>query len=408
MKILLINKFLYRRAGAETSFLDTARLLSSKGHEVILWGMDDKKNPENKYKNFLLKGIDYNKPLGLFQSFKAGLDLLYNFKAKNQIKKLISRIKPDIAHIHNIAHQISPSILDSLYEFKIPTAMTLHDYKLFCPNYRMFTQERYCDECKNSRFHRCFLNKCVKDSYPKSLLTSLEMFLHHNILKIYDKVNTFTSPSLFLIQKARDFGLKKEIIHHKYFMDAKNCRPSYDCKEKALLYFGRLSSEKGIMPLIETVKSLKVNLRIAGGGPLKEEIEKKIKNEKINNVFFLGYKEKKDLDQEIGSILFTVVPSLWHENSPFAVLESFVKGKPVIASNTGGIPELVKDMKTGLIFNPQNTKELGNKISFLYNNPGLVKEMGQRAREFIEEEFDPDQHYLDLMHIYKQTIAAEK
>ena len=180
MKVLLINKFLYPKGGAEISTLTTGKLLSQKGHEVFFWGMKHPDNPEYPYKDYFVTHVDYDKSSGILSKLKAALNLLYSFEAKKQFEAFIKEIRPDIVHLNNIAHQISPSILHVIKKYNIPSVMTLRDYKLVCPALAMLNKGNVCEKCKGGKYYWCFFNKCTKNSYIKSFLNTVEMYLTAN------------------------------------------------------------------------------------------------------------------------------------------------------------------------------------------------------------------------------------
>lgn len=404
MKILLVNKFLYPKGGDTTVTLSTGKLLSEKGHKVIFWGMENPLNPEYPYKDYFVSYIDFNKLMNFLQQFRTTLRILYSLEAKKKIEKLIERERPDIVHLNNFAHQISPSILDVFRKYDIPTVMTMHDYKLVCPICSMLLDGKACEKCQNSRYYWCFFNKCTKKSYAKSLLNSLEMYLHHKILHIYGKIDIFISPSRFLKQKVKDMGFKKEIVYLPNFVNVKDYSPKYSFNEKIICYFGRLSKKKGLFTLLEAVKGINIKLKIIGDGSVKKDLEEKIRKENLENVSFLGYKSGDELKEEVINSMVVVLPSECYENNPRAVIEAFALGKPVIGSRIGGIPELVRDGETGLTFEPYNAKDLRKKILCLLDNQNRIKEMGQKARLLVEEEFSSDKHYERLIEIYKEAI----
>ena len=154
MKVLLINKFLYPKGGDAISTLTTGDLLSKKGHDVVYWGMQHPSNPDYPYKEYFVPYVDYNKPQGIVQKFKAAANILYSFQAKDKIEEFLKTFKPDVIHLNNFAHQISPSILNAFHKNNIPTVMTLRDYKLVCPVYTMLSHSKTCEKCKGGRYYQ--------------------------------------------------------------------------------------------------------------------------------------------------------------------------------------------------------------------------------------------------------------
>ena len=407
MKIILINKFFYLKGGSERVFFNQAELLRRKGHQVLFFSMQDDNNFPCSESNLFVDNIDYNRPGSIKDAISRSAKILYSFEAKKKLTKLIQSERPEIAHLHNIHHQISPSIIHALKAQGIPVVMTLHDYKMVCPAYTLTRDGLVCERCRGSRFYHCLLKCCTKGSRSKSLVNAIEMYLHHRMLGIYDQVDIFISPSRFLKEKVRAMGFDRDIISLPNPLDSRHYNPQYEPKADpvSFCYFGRLSPEKGIFTLIEAMKGLDADLKIIGEGPLKGELIKKVKAEKNIRVKFLGYKSGDELKMEISNCSAVVVPSEWYENYPYTILESFALGKPVVGSRIGGIPELVKDYKTGLTYSPYDTDDLHSKLEILLRDRYLIQNMGKRARKSVEKDSDPEKHYRELMKIYKMAIT---
>ncbi|MDP8235272.1 MAG: glycosyltransferase family 4 protein [Candidatus Erginobacter occultus] len=403
MKVLLVNKFLYPKGGDAKCTLATGQLLSEKGHRVDYWGMKDPANPVLPYTDTFVENIDYNGSSSVGRKIADALKILYSLEARAKISRIIEAVKPDIVHLHNFAHQISPSVLHILKKRSIPTVMTMHDYKLVCPAYTMYSKGAPCEKCGKGRYYHCLINKCVKGSYLKSLISMVEMYLHFKVLRIYKNVHVFISPSAFLKNKLRDMGFNYDIIHLPNFVHIEDYLPQYQFTEKSFCYAGRLSAEKGLLTLIRAVKGLDMELKIVGEGPLSAELRQYARAENISNIRFLGYRTGDELTKEISSSLAVVVPSEWYENNPLSIIEAFAMGKPVLGARIGGIPELVKDGETGYTFESRNTEDLRNKILRMTSRPDQIIEMGKAARKFVEVNNNPDKHYNRLLEIYQMA-----
>jgi glycosyltransferase involved in cell wall biosynthesis len=252
------------------------------------------------------------------------------------------------------------------------------------------------------------LKKCCKDSFFKSTLNTFEMYVHHKLLNIYQLVDAFICPSQFLKDKITHADFNGEFYYLPNTIDVRRLSPSYTWKENTIIYSGRLSHEKGLFTLLSAMKGLDIELKIIGDGPIKKDLEKKMQNESLTNVFLLGHLEKPELKNHTKQSMFVILPAEWYENNPVALLEAFSLGKPVIGSNIGGIPELIEDCKTGLLFEPGNVNDLRDKIEYLAKRPDLIIKMGKNARIFVEENCDSERHYRTLIEIYQNTIAFKK
>jgi glycosyltransferase involved in cell wall biosynthesis len=405
MKILLINKFLYPKGGDAISTLTTGKILASHGHKVEFWGMAHPDNPPYQFQEYFVSNVDYDGAAGPVSRAKAAMNILYSFEARKKMATLLEKFKPDVVHLNNFAHQISPSILDEIKKHRIPTVMTMHDYKMVCPTYSMLADDKPCEKCRGGRFYYCGLNRCTKGSLFKSMVNVAEMYLHHRILHIYDKIDVYISPSRFLKNKVLEMGLKGDIVYLPNCVDVAGFDPAYEWQENSIVYVGRLSHEKGVQTLINAVKDIPgIQLKIIGDGPLRTDLEKQIEAEQIKNVMFCGYKTGQYLHDEIKNSMFLVIPSEWYENNPRTVIEAFALGKPAVGARIGGIPELVQDWETGLTYASGDANDLKEKITLMVDRQDKISQMGKNARKLVEQKFNADIHYQNLIKIYKKAL----
>lgn len=365
-------------------------------------------NFSSVWNKYFVSNVDYDKKNSIKTIFKIIFNTLYSKEAKENLEKLITDFKPDIAHLHNFHHQLSPSVIFALRKYNIPIVAKLPDYKLICPSYSMLNRGKICELCNGGKFYNCVLTRCHKNSFGKSFLVTIESYLHHNILNTYKYINYFLCPSRFLMNKVQEMGLTGNFIYLPNFVDTHKIKTSENHKSNKFVYWGRLSITKGIITLIKAIKGLPVELVLIGDGPLISEIELRIEQDKINNIKLCGYLQGDALYNEIRESCVSIIPSEWYENNPNSVLESFALGLPVIGSKIGGIPELVKEGITGLTFEPGNVEDLRNKIEYMLANKDKVCEMGRNARRLIEEEFNAEKHGQKVIEIYQSTIGKQR
>lgn len=399
MKILQINKFYFLKGGSERYLFDLSKLLKQKGHKVIPFSMKDERNFPSEYSEYFIENINLHK-FNLKNIFK----FFYNYEAVQKLEKLIKKEKPDIAHLHNIAHQLTPAIIKILKKHNIPVVQTLHDYKLICPNSKLFTGSKYCEACRGGKYYNCFFRNCMHNSRAMSFLGMLEAYLNSRIKKAYDDVDMFIAPSEFMRNVCLKFGVSGKKIKTVYnFVEIENLKISaINYQEEYLLYFGRLTEEKGVMMLVEAMKNVKseIKLKIVGAGPDHKKLE--IRTEKLGlkkRVEFLGPKYGTSLKELIKGSKAVVMPSVWPENMPYSLLESMSVGKVVIAARVGGMTELIENGVNGFSFSPGNNQELSDKINDLHDYN--LSDMGRSARNKINH-LIPENHYLSLVHIYKK------
>jgi len=402
MRIIQVNKFHYLRGGAEKYFLDVTDELLRRGHNVAVFSMKHPKNIPSAWDKYFVSRVSFNEG-SLWQRLIGSLRIFYSFEAKRKFTALVKDFKPDIIHVHNIYHQISPSILDVAKKYKIPVIMHLHDYKLICPNYQLYCHDTICYDCAAPNYFRCVSKKCFKDSYLASFLVALEMFWHHRVLKIYEKnIKRYIAPSRFMKDTCVRFGVHESLITVLYnFIDT---APKLVTKTgDYLLYFGRLSSEKGIDVLLKALSKLdkKYILKIAGTGPDEVHLKKITEDLKLTQqVEFLGHLSGDEITEVVARSRAIIIPSVWLENMPFSLLESLAFGKVVIVSNIGGLAELIKDGVNGFSYPAHDSNVLAQKIADLDKIDG--SRISQAAIETVKD-LTINKHVDDLLKIYETS-----
>ncbi|MFP4458246.1 MAG: glycosyltransferase [Candidatus Zixiibacteriota bacterium] len=403
MRILFANTLHFRHGGPSVHTFDLVELLRNAGHSAEIFSMKHERNLESEIAEYFPSKIDYPALLeegGLKNSLKVLSRTFYSRESQKNFEALLDHYKPDIVHLQNYLHHLTPSIIRPARKRGIPVFWTLHDSVLVCPNTNLFNDRLHgpCTKC-DSTFKRLInpiINKCKKDSRAASFIASLEA-LSFQIIGLEKMIDFFISPSKFLIGQLNKMGFQRRNI---YYIPNFSNFPSKDTPiGDYVLYFGRIENAKGIFDLIEAVESIQndISLIIAGGGSKQGEI---IESDRIH---YIGHLGKDELIDAISNSRFTVMPSICYENAPLTVAESMLLSKPVIGSDIGGIPELISHGETGYIFEPGNTKELSGYIKKLWNSPNLVKRMGKRGRTIASVRHSPQKYLNELMKLYKNS-----
>ena len=402
MKVLLVNKFHWYKGGSEKYYFELAELLKENGHEVAFFSMKNEKNIKTGEKEYFVDEIDLNTGSKL-----KALDVIYSKANYKKMKEALKDFKPDIVHINNFQRQLSASIIKAIKEENIPIVFTAHDVQAICPAITMMDNDKnICEKCMHGKYMNCIKKKCNKGSTLKSIIGALEGY-YYRIKKIYTKkIDFIITPSEFYKTKLIEDGIpenKIEAIHN--FVELKDYNLE-TIDEGYALYFGRLSKEKGILNLINAFSKLKEGiLYIAGEGLEKENIETIIKeNNMENRVKLLGFLNSDQIKETIRKCKFAIVPSIWYENCPYSLMESLAIGKPVIGANIGGIPELVKDKKSGLIYKYDDIDDLTNKMKVLFEDEKLVEEYGKNAKEDAKKLYGKDVYYKKVINIYNELL----
>ncbi len=392
MKILMVNKFLYPNGGSETYMFKLGAYLKSIGHEVEYFGMEHEGRCVSNSLGLYTETMDFHDS-STFKKIKLSLKTIYSKEAKDKMLAVLENFKPDVVHLNNFNFQLTPSIIyavkeyDKKYNKKIKLIYTAHDFQLICPNHMMMDihTNTPCEKCIGSNFKNCTINKCIHNSTLKSLLGTLEAEIY-NKSGIYNRIDNIVCCSEFM-KKMLDtnpvFKNKTVTLHN--FID--KIEPKKSKKEDYVLYFGRFAEEKGIETLIGAKNT---NFICAGSGP----IEDKVNN--ANNLKNIGFKTDNELEELIRKAKCTVYPSIWYENCPFSIMESIMYQTPVIASNIGGIPELIDDGKTGYLIPPNDSLALDEAINRLDNST-----LENMVSNCSKKEFDTIETYTEkLLKIY--------
>lgn len=404
----MCNSFHYLRAGAERCFLDLAALLEANGHEVVPFSMQHEQNLPSPYSQYFISYVNYPELLrgstSLMDRARIIERVIYSRESYAQVSALIADTKPDIAHIHGIGAETSPSILPAIKEAGIPIVQTLHDYRLLCPQISFVSQGEICERCKGHRYYNVVLRRCKRDSLSASIVAGLEITAH-KAMRIYEKnVDKFIAPSRFLMNKFREHGFSRPMVHLPNFVDLEQFQPCYE-PETYAVHYGRLVKEKGVMTLLEAMKSVPdQQLYIAGTGDAEAEMKQFIAENNLHRIEMLGHLPSSELIPLVQRAAYTIVPSEWYENYSMSVIESLACATPVIGSWVGGIVEQISDFENGLLFEMGNAADLANKMRFMRDNPEKAREMGRTARAMVEEINDPQKHYEETLAIYKSVM----
>lgn len=398
MKVLMANKFFFRKGGAEIVMFQERNFLLRSGEEVIDFSMQDERNCESPYESHFVSRKDYDgrnlTKIGL------ALSLVHSREAVSKIAALIDKMRPDLMHCHNVYHQITPSIISVAKSRGIPVVLTLHDFKPVCPVYLRLRAGRPCSLCLDGDFRQVLMNRCAGGSVGASALLYAEAAIQR-WLGSYEKVDRFLAPSRFMRDAAlHRFGSGQVALLYNGVDTAELEVSTRD--EGYALYLGRLSREKGVETLLQAHEAAGTwDLVIAGTGPLERGLRMRYRNAR-----FVGQLSGQALKATIGGASAIVVPSEWYENCPMSVLEAMAYGKPVVASRIGGIPELVVDGETGVLFEPGDAADLQRHVSRLMGDASLRARMGAAGRIRAERQFSIEKHNANLIETYRSLVTA--
>ena len=404
MRILYCNKYNFRFSGTEAYLFESMELMRSRRHDVALFSMADPRGDSTPYDRHFVSNIDFKSPaVGLLARVRKAAHAVYSTEARTKLRDMIADFRPAVAHVRNIYHHLSPSILWELRAQKVPVLYHLNDFKLICLSYNMVSRGVACEKCHGGKFLNVVTEGCYNGPAGSAWVLAAEAYAH-KWLRTYDKcIDRFLAPSQFVKDKLTENGWdanRIDVLQH--FQRIPDQMPFNFGSGAPILYFGRLSAEKGIADLLRAMQRLpEIRLIIAGDGPQRSELQQLAQDLHLTNVSFSGYLSGAALDEVIASARFTVLPSRAYETMGKSILESFARGRPVVASDLGSRRELVRDGLNGLLFRVGDVDQLAQVISHLYHAPEFAARMGSEAREFVQTNHSQEKHYVKLIGIYR-------
>lgn len=381
MKILIVNKFLHPKGGAEAYMFRLGNRLQAMGHGVQYFGMEHPGRVAGNRVGAYTANMDFHGGSKL-KKLAYPIRVIYSAEARRKIRKVLDDFQPDVCHLNNFHFQLTPSIIleirkwerESGHDCKI--LYTAHDYQLVCPNHmsRNPGTHENCEKCLGGHFLHCMKGRCIHGSFPRSLLGTLEAVFWKK-MGVYRQIDAIICCSRFMKTKLDTDPVLREktIVLHNF---VENTGPKSVEKKDYVLYFGRYSHEKGVEDLLRVARELpQIPFVFAGSGPLEALLAG------IPNVKNAGFQTGRDLETLVREARLTVCPSRWYENCPLSVLESIGCGTPVLGADIGGIPELVKPGETGALFESGNVSSLKETLLSLWQDEEALSAMVRSCRE---------------------------
>lgn len=407
MRILYCNKYNYRFSGTEVYLFELMDLMRSQGHEVALFSVADPRGEPTPYDHNFVPLIDFKAQTGLWQKARNAGHAIYSTDARRRLRAMISEFRPDVAHVRNIYHHLSPSILWELKAQNVPVLYHLNDFKLLCPSYNLVRNGNACEDCKGGAFWHALKPSCYP-GLPARLTLATEAYIHRGLSTYRKCVDLFLAPSQFVRDKFVEHGWQRsrfEVLPHFQETHEATEVPA----DAPVLYFGRLSAEKGIDDLLRAMQKLPhIKLIIAGDGPQRAELEALAASLQLSNVELTGHLGSTARDALIAQSRFTVLPSHAYETLGKTILESYALGRAVVASDMGSRRELVHDGQTGLLYRTGDVDELAKAIGWLWSQPETAQKMGHAGWEFVGRNHTSGDHYRKLLSYYENLAASAK
>jgi glycosyltransferase involved in cell wall biosynthesis len=375
MRLLLINSFLHPRGGDTTLFFEEWAGWEARGVEVIPFAM---RHPDNIASPWASRFPSWRSPRGastLAERLRAGLVGVYNGEAEAALEALIRDVRPDAAHVHHLHRHLTPSVFPALRRGGVRSAWTLHDHELVCPNGLRFTLGSPCFRCQGGNYRAAVEHRCKDGELAASLAVAGEKYAHR-ALRFRLLPDRLVCPSRFLADSLAADGLDPARVEHVPNLVSVEAEPGPAGAN--VVFAGRLTAEKGITVLAQMAAALPhVRVDVYGDGPERARLAGS------RNVVLHGNRPRPAVHRALALAGVVVVPSLWPENQPYAVLEAQLLARTVVASRIGGIPELIDDGHDGILVSPGDAPALVDAVCDALAAPDASRARGNRARQRV-------------------------
>lgn len=395
-RVILVNKFYYPRGGDFVVTLSTERLLKDLGIDVAAFAMKCSENVPTRWNEYFASEVSFFSG-GVGSKLRAVRRIFGTDDVKPSFERLLDDFQPQVLHLGNIHSYLSPVIAQLAHRRGVRVVWTLHDYKLVCPNYSCLRHSKVCEACIGHGKWHVAANRCMKGSLAASTIGWLEA-IKWNRRTLERCVDAFICPSEFMASKMRQGGFSPEKLHvlcnfvSPEVLEALNTGAATE-RGDYYLYVGRISPEKGVENLVEVASTLPHRLKLAGAGPLLDELKSRFA--RCSNIEFLGYQPQHEVAKLQQKARFVAVPSQCYENNPLSAIEALCAGTPVVGSRIGGIPELLDD-DNGIVYSAFDKSELSQAIGAAmlhrWDNDAIAAKARQR--------FSQETHAEKLMKIY--------
>lgn len=416
MNILLINYRYFLSGGPERYMFGVEKLLQDAGHKVVPFSFGYAQNKPTPYSKHFARppmGSDsvlYKEArLSPLTKLKVLGKSLYNFEAARKLRKVIEEENIDVAYVLQAVNTLYPAIVDVCNDMNIPVVYRLSDFQFVCANYKLFRDNKICEDCVGGSYYRGLIHRCLKGSLAVSAARVASMYLDR-LRGTRDKVELYVTPSRIVRDKMIEGGFEPwRVMHLSSFIDTREMAPRFEPGDY-VLYAGAIEPFKGVRTLIEAFAKLPKHARLVIAGYslgdeealLKEEVARR----NLTNITFQGFQAGDAYAELVRHARFVVAPTLWYENIPNAVLEAMAYGKPVVGSDLGGVAEIITHESDGLIVPPGDVDALADAMLSLIDDPARIEMLGKAARHKMDTVYAPKQH-LDKLEAIFQIVTGQ-
>lgn len=381
----------YRHVGGEDRIVDAEqRLLEGAGVAVD---------------QLLFDNAELREARSLLSDVRLAASAIWSQSSVQRVQLAIARARPDVVHVHNTFAAASPAVVLAAHRAGVPVVHTLHNYRLVCPAATAFRDGHSCTDCVGRVVPwPGVVHACVRNSHAQSTVAAAALATHRVIGTYRERISAFVALTEFqrdLIASGGGLPADRITVIPNFVEPDPGVSSG---ARQGLLYVGRLSEEKGVLPMLAAARRIPGVVGIAGDGPLALQAQDA---ERKSAVLLLGRLEPADVLLRLRTTIAMVQPSICFEGFPVAVAEAYATGTPVIASRIGSLAEIVEDGVTGLLAEPGDPEHLADRMRWAVEHPDAMARMGLAARDRYLERFTGAAHLAALLQLYA-TVAGRR
>lgn len=382
-KVLIVHNYYQVPGGEDTVVENEKNMLLENRHEVVLYTRHN----------------DEIKSRGILGKLMLPFETIFSFKTYIEVKRIIKKEYIDIVHVHNTLPLISAAVYYAARDCKIPVVQTVHNFRLLCPGATFTKNNKICEECVKKSLIYSIKNKCYRGSLIQSMLSAFTLWFHR-LIGTYNKVDGYIALTQFNKNKLISLVNEDKIFIKPNFVK-KDKDVFIENRKDYFLFLGRIDELKGIRLLVRAWKEIdNSKLVVVGKGPLENEVNQYIKDNKIKNVELLGFKKKDEVMNLISNARALIVPSKWYEGFPMTIVESLSMGVPIIASDIGNLSTIINDGENGLLFKYDDEYSLIEKINKFKEDSKLIEKLSNGAISTFNSKYNSEENYKILINIY--------
>ena len=394
MRILHIEKFYQGVGGVGTYLRLIMQLQRRQGHEVFRFGCVGRDGPAQmpRFHDFAAS----RRPADL-------LRMIHNKEAAEKLQALLRRRSFDVAHLHNIYHHLTPSILPVLARHRLGIVMRAADYRLACPAKHFLRSDGLCTRCLANKFYHAASSRCAGVG---GAALAIESIIQRFFRRYFRWVDLVVCPTHFM----HDVMVRAGLPASKAVIVPNLISPialphGVQQRDNEILYAGRISPEKSpqlILDLAERLSGTKVT--VLGDGPGMDRFRRDVATRRLKNVDVLGHVDHSEIGQYFARAAVVILTSRCMENSPMSMLEAMHAERCVVVPDHEPLREWIRDGQTGRTFRTGQADSLAAVVQELLGDPPGRRRLAREGRKLVRRRHDQERIIHKIERLYAEAI----